>query len=138
TDIYQSNLEIQKEFRGSTIVDVAYAGSNSHKLTGLYDSNPFPLGQTTRLFNQAPNPSNSFSSLDTFGNIANAHYHSLQLGVKREAKRAPIVGNVGYQFSYTFSKSIDNASGFRARDSRVSVYRPGAFKAVSDFDIPHY
>src|SRR5262249_33763021 len=135
--IYQYNLDIQKELKDGTIVDAAYAGSSSHKLTGLYDSNPFPLGGTTRVFNSAPNPSNTFSYLDTFGNVANAHYHSLQLGVKRVPKRAPVVGYVGYQFSYTFSKSIDNASGFRSRDSRVSAYYPWLFKAVSDFDIPH-
>lgn len=136
--IYQYNLDIQKELQGNTIVDVAYAGSSSHKLTGLYDSNPFPLGSTTRVLNVAPNPSNAFSYLSTFGNVANAHYHSLQLGVRREARRAPIVGNIGYHLSYTFSKSIDNASGFRSRDSRVPTYNWGLFKGVSDFDIPHY
>jgi hypothetical protein len=76
-------------------VDVAYAGSSSHKLTGLYDSNPFSLGSTTRVLNVGPNPSNAFSYLSTFGNVANAHYHSLQVGVKRQAARAPIVGNIG-------------------------------------------
>ena len=136
--IYQYDLDIQRELKGNTIVDIAYAGSSSHKLTGLYDSNPFPLGSTTRVLNVAPNPSNAFSYLSTFGNVANAHYHSLQLGVKREARRAPIIGNVGYQLSYTFSKTIDNASGFRARDSRVPTYNWGLFRAVSDFDITHY
>jgi hypothetical protein len=136
--ILQYNLDIEKELKGGTIVDLTYAGSLSHKLTGLYDSNPFPLGGTTRVFNLAPNPSNAFSYLDTFGNVANAHYHSLEVGVRRTYKSAPVVGNVGYQVSYTFSKSIDNASGFRSRDSRVSAYYPGLFRSVSDFDIPHY
>jgi hypothetical protein len=135
--IYQYNFDIQKELKGRTIVDVAYAGSSSHKLTGLYDSNPFPLGGTTRILNMAPNPSNAFSYLSTFGNVANAHYHSLQVGVKRVAAEAPILGNIGYQLSYTFSKSIDNASGFRSRDARVPTYAPGLFRAVSDHDIPH-
>jgi hypothetical protein len=136
--IYQYNLDLQKELKGGTVVDIAYVGSSSHKLTGLYDSNPFILGTPTRVLNVVPNPSNAFSYLSTFGNVANAHYHSMQLGVKRDLKRAPIVGNVWYQFSYTFSKSIDNASGFRSRDSRVPTYAPGLFRAVSDHDIPHY
>jgi hypothetical protein len=58
--------------------------------------------------------------------------------VQRDQKPIPFVGNAGYLFSYTFSKSIDNASGFRARNSRVSYYDRNLFKAVSDFDVPHY
>jgi len=137
--IYQYNLDLQQELRGGTVVDVAYAGSSSHKLTGLFDQNPFPLGGTTRIFNSQPgNAPGSFSYLDTFGNVANAHYNSLQLGVRRIQQETPVIGSVGYQLSYTFSKSMDNGSGFRARNSRVPYYNRSLFKAVSDFDIPHY
>jgi hypothetical protein len=137
--IYQYNLDIQRELAGLTVVDVAYAGSSSHKLTGLFDSNPFPLGGTTRIFNLLPgNPSNAFSYLDTFSNVANAHYNSLQVRAQRDQKQVAWIGNAGYLFSYTFSKSIDNGSGFRARNSRVPYYNRELFKAVSDFDTPHY
>jgi len=84
------------------------------------------------------NPSTAFNYLSTFGNVANAHYNSLQFRFQRDQKQAPIIGNAGYLFSYTFSKSIDNASGFRSRDGSVPFYNHGLFKAVSDFDIPQY
>src|SRR6185503_11742355 len=72
--VYQYNLDIQREIAGGTIVDIAYAGSSSHKLTGLYDSNPFIPGTTSRIFNvPSGNPANAFSYLDTFANAGNAN-----------------------------------------------------------------
>src|SRR5207247_3646364 len=39
--VYQYSLDIQREVILNTIVDIAYAGNVSHKLTGVVDSNPF-------------------------------------------------------------------------------------------------
>jgi hypothetical protein len=64
--VYQYNLDIQREIIRNTLLDVAYIGSSSHKLTGLFDSNPFIPGTTSRIFNvPSGNPSSSFSYLDT-------------------------------------------------------------------------
>src|SRR5262249_1118419 len=41
-------------------------------------------------------------------------------------------------FSYTYSKSIDNESGFRANNSRVPTFNSRQFRAVSDFDLTNY
>src|SRR5262249_6916138 len=72
--VYQFNLDIQQEFLRNTIFEVAYVGTNSHKLTGLVDSNPFIPGTTSRIFNTpSGNPANAFSFLDTFGNVGLAN-----------------------------------------------------------------
>jgi hypothetical protein len=137
--IYQYNLTIEREVMNNTIAQVSYAGSSSHKLTGLYDQNPFILGTTSRLFNTQPGvASNTYSYLDTFSNTTGANYNSLIAYLRRSATDVPVLGRVSYQFSYNYSKSIDNASGFRARNSRVPYYDRNRLKAVSDFDLPTY
>jgi hypothetical protein len=136
--IYQYNLDVQRQIFANTTLDVAYIGSSSHKLTGLLDSNPFVLGTTKRLFDtQSPSSPGTFSYLDTFANVANAHYNSLALGLRKRMSDTKYMGSVEYQFSYTYGKSIDNASGFRSRDSRVPTYNWGQFRAPSDFDLTH-
>jgi hypothetical protein len=135
---YQFNLDIQREINSSTLFDIAYAGSSSHKLTGLYDSNPFIPGTTSRIFNlPSGNPADAFSYLDTFANVGMANYHSLQLGL-RGRPRDVHVGNLSYQLSYTYGKSEDTTSGFRARNSRVPYFDRNHFKAVSDYDLTNY
>lgn len=137
--IYQYNLDIQREIFKNTTLDVAYIGSSSHKLTGLIDANPFVLGTTNRLFNtQAGVPSFGFSYLDEFANIANSHYNSLAVGLSKRMSDTKYLGSLGYQFSYTYGRSIDNASGFRSRDARVPTYNAKQFPGVSDFDLTHF
>ena len=135
--IYQYNLDIQREIFRNTTLDVAYIGSSSHKLTGLLDANPFVVGTKTRLFNTQAGPSNGFSYLDEFANVANAHYNSMHAGLRKRLSDTKYVGSLEYQLAYTYGHSIDNASGFRSRDSRVPTYNWGQFKGNSDFDLTH-
>jgi hypothetical protein len=137
--VYQYNLNIQREITSNTILDVAYVGSDSHKLTGIYDSNPFVPGTTSRIFNTpSGNPANAFNYLDTFANVGSANYNSLLLGLRGKPRDVRGVGNVSYQLSWTYSKSEDTTSGFRSRDNRVPYFDRGHFKSVSDFDLTHY
>jgi hypothetical protein len=46
-----------------------------------------------------------------------------------------IIGNTYFTLAYTFGHSIDNASGFRNRDSQVPAYNIRQFRASSDFDV---
>jgi hypothetical protein len=136
--VYQYNLEIQREIIRNTVLDVAYIGSSSHKLTGLFDSNPFIPGTTSRIFNlPSGNAGNSFSYLDTFANIGSANYNSLALGIKGRPREVPHIGVVGYNFSYTHGRSEDNSSGFRSSNGRVPYFDRNHFKAVSDYDLAH-
>ena len=137
--VYQYNLDIQREFGSNILFDIAYSGTSSHKLTGLVDSNPFIPGTTSRIFNlPSGNPANAFSYLDTFGNVGLANYNSLQVELRGRPREVRGLGNISYQFSYTYSKSIDTTSGFRANNTRVPYFDRKHFRAVSDYDLPQF
>src|SRR5262249_49267945 len=48
------------------------------------------------------------------------------------------IGNVSYQFSYTYSKSEDTTSGFRSNNAQVPFFDHKHFKSVSDYDLTNY
>lgn len=136
--IYQYNLSIQRELAKDLIAEVDYVGSSSHKLTALVDRNPFILGTTHRVLNTTPgNNDGSFSFIDEFRNAANAHYNSLQASLQKGLSKTRIFGNTYFTLGYTWSHSIDDASGFRNRNSRVPFYNTRQFRANSDFDVRH-
>src|SRR6266436_1008792 len=136
--VYQYNLSLQRELRKNLIAEVSYVGSTSHKLTDLVDRNPFVLGTTHRVLNTtAGNSDTSFSYLDEFRNVAEARYNSLQASLTKGLSEAGFFGRTYFTLGYTWAHSIDNASGFRNRNSRVPFYVPEQFRANSDFDIRH-
>lgn len=137
---YQYNLSIQHELIKDLVVEAAYVGSSSHKLTSLVDANPFVLKNPNivRLFNTQPGVVNdSFSFLDEFRNVVNASYNSLQLSLLKRVSHNRFFGTSYFTLAYTYGHSIDNASGFRERNSIVPFYNPKQFRASSDFDIRH-
>jgi outer membrane receptor protein involved in Fe transport len=145
--IYQYNLSVQREIVKNTTIEVDYLGSDSHKLTGIVDSNPFLLDRptpTTRLFNAQPglaiNPAIGyvFQYLDTFSNVGKANYNSVVVGLTRRFSDLGPLGKLQMQLNYTHGKSIDNLSGFRSTNSRVPYYNHDQFRAVSDYDLPNY
>src|SRR5262249_51456736 len=137
--IYQYNLSVQREILPATTLEVSYIGSSSHKLTGLIQADPFVLGTTKRLFNSQPGVANgSFAYNDQFENMANAHYNSLAVGISRRNIDMRYVGHLQYQLSYTYGHSVDNASGFRSRDSSAPYYNTRQFFGNSDFDLTHF
>lgn len=138
--IYQYNLSVQHEIRPSLVGEVAYVGSSSHKLTGLYDSNPFILGTKTRLFNVQPGvqSSASFSYLDTFANVGSANYNSLEASLTKRPGETKYLGTTYFTLAWTYGHSIDNVSGFRTGSGRVPSYNWNQFRADSDFDLRHY
>jgi hypothetical protein len=135
---YQYNFGIQHEMIRSLTLEANYVGSSSHKLTSLSDANPFVLGTRKRLYNaQTGNTDSSFSYLDEFRNVANANFNSLELSLNKRNSQTRFFGTTYFIFSYTYGHSIDFASGFRQRDSRVPYYNAKQFRANSDFDIRH-
>ena len=151
---YQYNLSLQREIAPSTVVEVSYVGSSSHGLTSLQDINPFILGTTDQVLNLLPgnttcvdssgySTSNadpaatcSYAGVPEFKNISKASYNSFQASVTRQMTNSPL-GRTYFEAAYTFAHSIDNASGFRNRNSQVPTYLPNGFRASSDQDIRH-
>ena len=140
---YQYNLSVQREVARNTTVQVGYLGSSSHGLTALVDSNPFILGTTDRVLNLLPGNSSctattgqcSFTGLPTFKNVSKASYNGLTASITRQVSDSRFIGRTYFTFGYTFAHSIDNVSGFRARNSQVPTYNPELFRASSDFDV---
>jgi hypothetical protein len=134
----QYNLSVQRELTSRLVAEVSYVGSSTRKQTALVDSNPFAIGTYKRVFNtQAGVPSYGFSYLDTFGNFVNARYDSLQASLTKQLTQNSWIGSSYFTLSYTWGKSIDNASGFRNNSGRVPSWDHGYFRAVSDYDLPH-
>jgi hypothetical protein len=141
---YQYNLSVQREIARNTTVQLGYVGSSSHGLTSLVDINPFTLGTTDRILNLLPGNSScgattqfmcSFSNLPEFKNVSKASYNGLTASMTRQLTDARFIGRTYFTLGYTYAHSIDNASGFRARNFQVPTFNPGLFRASSDFDI---
>lgn len=139
---YQYNLSIERELTKKMTLEAAYVGSSSHGLTGLKDINPFDpatlAGTPTRFLNETPgNTISSLGFLPQFMNIANANYNALQLSLKQQQGRVGILGTMYYTLGYTWSHSIDDASGFRNNTSQVPAFQTHIFRGSSDFDLRH-
>ena len=149
---YQYNASLQHELSRNLVAELSYVGSTSHGLTSLQDINPFILGTTDRILNLTPgntscadesgkstsgqaNNTCSFDDLLEFRNVSQAVYHSLQASLTRQLTDTRFIGRTYFTLGYTLSHSIDNASGFRQRNSSVPTYEPGLFRADSDQDV---
>ena len=133
---YQYNLSIQRELMRNLVAEASYVGSTSRGLTALVDANPFILGTSNRVLNTAPgNTGSSFSYVNEFRNAADARYDSMQLSLQRAVAETGFLGKTYFTASYTWSHSIDDASGFRNRNSKVPAYNYSQFRADSDYDV---
>jgi len=149
---YQYNLSLQRQLMSNLVFEASYVGSSSHGLTSLQDINPFILGTTDRILNLVPGNSScvdysgnttsnadpaatcSYAGLPEFRNVANASYNSLQVSLTQQLTNSRI-GRTYFTFAYTYAHSIDDASGFRQRNSSVPSYETNLFRASSDQDV---
>lgn len=89
-------------------------------------------GNTSRqLFFQS-----QYGALSAFGTIASSDYHGATVSVRQRLR------SLTWDFNYTFSKSIDDASGLQTSGVYGSAFITNALRqrdnrAVSDFDITH-
>jgi len=140
--IYQYNLSLQRNLFSGIVLETNYVGTSSHGLTSLKDINPMILGTTNRVLDQAPGNTACgpavgfpcFGQLPEFQNTSNANYNALEASLTRQPKDSPI-GTVYFTLAYTYSHSLDNASGFRQRNAFVPTYSPDFFYASSDSDV---
>ena len=151
--VYQYNLSLQREMLNNLVLEVNYVGSSAHRLTSLQDINPFILGTTDRILNLTAGNSScvdedgnsssgadpsafcSYATLPEFKNVSQANYNSLQASLTRQIADSRYIGRTYFILGYTWSHGIDNASGFRERNSGVPTYNPGLFRASSDQDV---
>jgi hypothetical protein len=140
--VYQYNLSLQHNLLADMVVETNYVGSSSHGLTSLVDINPMILGTTNRVLDQAPGNSTCgtsvgilcFGQLPEFRNVSNANYNAFEASLTRQPRDSKL-GTAYFTLSYTYSHNLDNASGFRQRNSIVPAYTPNLYYASSDSDV---
>ena len=152
------NFSIQRALSPSTVLTLAYVGTQGHRLISQYDANPGdaalclslmgtgvapgtpecgPNGEQTTY--TRPNGSivqgtrpylgPAFGVNNSFtANIANSNYNSLQISVERKA------ADVTFLVAYTYGKSIDNSSGF---GEWVNFTNYRLSRSLSAFDVTH-
>ena len=142
----QYNFSIQRELPGKWTAEIGYAGSQGVRLLQSLQLNQAILaspGAPIRglTANSAANanarvPVIGFSPTGLNSVTANGHssYNAFVSTLSRRLDR------VFLQFSYTYSKSIDNNSGSTTQDlgnSGGNQALPQLQRALSDFDRPH-
>lgn len=156
---YQYNLSVERELARGTLLDLAYVGSSSHKLTSLQDINPMDPATLTpvihddgtqtftgqRVINENPALSSCndagggycFANVPEFRNVATQSYNALDASITRQLTDTGAFGKTYFTLGYTWSHTIDNVSGFRQRNYQVPYGNPQAFRSNSDQDLRH-
>ncbi len=130
------NFNVQQQFGANSVLEIAYVGSKGTKLLTARDINqPQPSALPPGLpFVPRPNP--RFDDIDLLESRANSNYHSLQARFQQRLTRG--LTSLG---SYTWSKSIDDASNFfsSAGDPNFpqNSYDVRAERGRSNFDVRH-
>ncbi|MDX2152595.1 MAG: carboxypeptidase regulatory-like domain-containing protein [Bryobacteraceae bacterium] len=126
------NFTIQQRLGSSRVLEVGYVGSKGAKLFAARDINqPAP---SSAEFNLRPNP--RFQDISRLESRSSSNYHSLQARFQQQVARG-----LSLLASYTFGKSIDDASNFfpSAGDPNFpqDSYNVRAERARSNFDVRH-
>jgi hypothetical protein len=152
------NFSIQRALSSSTVLTLAYVGTQGHRLISQYDANPGdaalclsltgagvapgtpecgPHGEQatytrpdgTQVVGTRPRLGPAFGVNNSFtANIANSNYNSLQVSFERKA------ADLTFLLAYTFAKAIDNSSSF-GEWVNFSNYRLS--RSLSAFDVRH-
>ncbi len=132
-EVYQWNLNVQREFPQNMLLSVAYVGSGSSYLPGIVDVNDPPPGLGA-INPRRPFP--SFGAVNLNSGFAHATYHSLQNSIEKHFSKG-----LALLLSYSWAHSIDNSTnGEDASNGPVIPQNPRntrAEKAHSAIDVRH-
>ena len=130
------NLNVERQIGERGVLEVAYVGSKGTKLLTARDINqPQPSALPPGL-PFVPRPDPRFDDIDLLESRANSNYHALQTRFQQRLAR-------GFTAlaSYTWSKSIDDASNFfsSAGDPNFpqNSFDVAAERGRSNFDVRH-
>lgn len=130
------NFNIERQLFNNSVLEVAYVGSKGTKLLTARDINqPQPSALPPGL-PFVPRPDPRFDDIDLLESRANSNYNSLQVRFQQRLTRG-----FSALASYTWSKSIDDASNFftSAGDPNFpqNSYNVAAERGRSNFDVAH-
>ncbi len=130
------NLSLQQQLGRSRVFEVAYVGSKGTKLLSARDLNQPQPSVLPPGLPFVPRPDPQFDEINTIESNASSNYHSLQARLQQR-----LSGGLAMLTSYTWSKSIDDASNFfpSAGDPNYpqNSYNLRAERGRSNFDVRH-
>jgi hypothetical protein len=143
-------LSFQRELNANTVLNLSYVGSEAHHLLVVYSANPGNPALCLSLPGCGPGGENppspyvnssgqtinctrqgigcAFGNDDYEGSVGNSNYNSFQATLQRRTK------NLDLMISYTYSKSIDNASSLADPGDPFDLQ---LMRALSAFDLKH-
>ena len=128
--VQQWNFGIQQQIGKSRVAEIAYVGSKGTDLLTARDINQ--AQPSPQMPNLRPNP--LFADIDQLESVANSVYHSLQARFQQR-----LANGLSVLASYTWSKSIDDASDFFSSTGDANFpqdsYNLRAERGLSNFDI---
>jgi hypothetical protein len=131
--IAQYMMNIQRELDSQTVLEVGYLGSQGHHLEHFRAINEAIPGPGS---NQSRQPYPEFGRIQEVDGESNSNYHALTAKVTRR-----FAHGLTYLAGYTWSKSIDDASGIRTLGAD-SLFPQNSYcgvceRALSVFDTRH-
>jgi hypothetical protein len=144
--LYQSNLDVQHEFRGNLLLDIGFLGTYGHHLASPFAESinqitPANLATlangTATVAPQALRPFPQFSNVQNlYPDIGESRYTGGNIGVQKRYSHG-----FQYQLNYTFSKFIDNEesrselAGYPGTDTYTNYYDPKDRFGLSGNDV---
>jgi len=130
------NFNVERQLGSRSVVEIAYVGSKGTKLLTARDINqPQPSALPPGL-PFVPRPDPRFDDINLLESRANSNYNALQARFQQRLARG-----FSALASYTWSKSIDDASNFfsSAGDPNFpqNSYNVAAERGRSNFDVSH-
>src|SRR5579863_1664220 len=144
--VYQYSLSVQEQLAKDLVLDVGYAGSDSHNLVTLEDGNPMILGTNVRILNAALYPyyndpvlgltDNGFSAITHYiTNDGRANYNGLLTSLNKRFGDSRGFGATFFTVAYTYAHNIDNSTGnVNSAAGGVPYYDHNALRANSALD----
>jgi Carboxypeptidase regulatory-like domain/TonB dependent receptor len=130
------NFNVERQLGENSIVEAAYVGSKGTKLLTARDINQPQPGILPPGLPVVPRPDPRFDDIDLLESRANSNYNALQMRFQQRLTRG-----FSALMSYTWSKSIDDASNFfsSAGDPNFpqNSYNVAAERGRSNFDVAH-
>ncbi len=132
--VQQWALGMEHQMARSSLIKISYvANKGTHLLRPLNLNNAEPRAATGGINVNAVRPYLGYGAITERQPTANSNYNSLQVNLTRRMARRLTITT-----SYTFSKSIDNASSDRGgSDVPPNTKNASIERGVSDFDRTH-
>jgi len=130
------NFNVERQVFSGSVLEVAYVGSKGTKLLTARDINQPQPSIVPPGIPVVPRPDPRFDDIDLLESRANSNYNALQVRYQQRLTRG-----FSALASYTWAKSIDDASNFftSAGDPNFpqNSYNVAAERGLSNFDVRH-